>query len=384
MRRTWAIALVAAAVVLAALGPRIRVGWLAARLLYETARPFEASSPARLRAEPLVQVIELEVGHAVVVADLYRPPGRGPHPGILLVHGMADAGRSDERLTRFADALARAGYVVLVPDLEGLRRFRVSLDDVGTIVSAFEHLRSAPGVRTDRVAMFGASYSGALALLAAADPAIADGVRFCFLLGAYHDLRNVIVFMTTGHYRVDGQWARLEPENFGRWVFLLNVDDVVESPSDRETLERIALAKLADPDADVFSLVGRLGAEGRRVFDIITATDPDAAVALLDELPERASEYLARLSPKGSMASVKARLILVHGRDDNMIPYTESLALAEEAPAGTRTRLELLGSFRHVDLIVEPDGGVHSLARAAAEILALYSIAWDIVAEGRL
>jgi fermentation-respiration switch protein FrsA (DUF1100 family) len=383
--RWWRVfALAAVAIALVALAPRIRVGWLAAKLLYETANPRDGTTLSQLRAEPIVEVTEFEVGGVKVAADLYRPAGHAPHPGILLVHGMVDVGRSDERLMGFADALARAGYVVLVPDFEGLKEFRVSLDDVGTIVAAFERLETLPGVRRDRTGIFGASYSGGLALLAAGDPAIADRVRFCFLLGAYHDLRNVVAYMTTGYYRDGGQWVYLEPENFGRWVFLLNGDDLVDDPADRATLVEIALAKLGNPDGDVSTRVSRLGDEGRRVYDLITAKDPDAALAMIDALAPRVRENLDRLSPRGTMSRVKADLILVHGRDDNMIPYPESSALAAEAAPGTRVHLELLDSFRHVDLLLKWEGGVRGAPRALAEIGRLYSVAWDLVAEGFL
>lgn len=384
MRWRRVVALAAVAITLAAFAPRIRVGWLAARLLYETANPGDGTTFSQLRAEPIVEATDFEVGDAQVAADLYHPAGRGPHPGIVLVHGMVDVGRSDERLMRFADALARAGYVVLVPEFEGLRQFRVSLDDVETIVSAFEHLEGLPGVRRDRVGIFGASYSGGLALLAAGDPAIADRVRFCFLLGAYHDLRNVVAYVTTGYYRDAGEWVYLEPQNFGRWVFLLNSDDLVDDPADRETLVEIALAKLEDPDRDVSREVERLHDEGKRVYDLLTAKDPDAALSMIDALAPRIREHLDRLSPRGTMSRVKAHLILVHGRDDNMIPHTESAALAAEAAPGTRVHLELLDSFEHVDLLLRWEGGVRGALRAVAEIWRLYSVAWDLLAEGFL
>jgi len=383
--RWWrVVALAAVVIALIALAPRIRVGWLAARLLYETANPDDGTTFSQLRAEPIVEVTELVAGDTTVVADLYHPARGGPHPGILLVHGMVDVGRSDERLMRFADALARAGYVVLVPEFEGLKQFRVSLDDVGTIVTSFEHLEGLPGVRRDRVGIFGASYSGGLALLAAGDPAIADRVRYCFLLGAYHDLRNVVAYITTGYYRDAGEWVYLEPENFGRWVFLLNGDDLVEDPADRATLVEIARAKLDDPDRDVSPEVGRLHDEGRRVYDLITAEDPEAALSMIGALPPGVRENLDRLSPRGKMSQVEADLILVHGRDDNMIPYPESVALAAEAASGTRVHLELLDSFRHVDLLLKREGGVRGLPRVLAEMAMLYSVAWDVLAEGFL
>lgn len=384
MRWVRVAALAAVAIVLVALAPRIRVGWLAARLLYETANPHEATTFSGLRAEPIVEVTDFEAGDATVAADLYRPSGRGPHPGILLVHGMVDVGRSDERLMRFADALARAGYVVLVPEFEGLKRFRVSLEDVGTIVAAFEHLEGLPGVRRDRVGIFGASYSGGLALLAAGDPTIADRVRFCFLLGAYHDLRNVVAYMTTGYYRDAGEWVYLEPENFGRWVFLLNADDLVDDPSDRATLVGIARSKLEDQDRDVSRQVSRLHDEGRRVYDLVTAEDPEAALSMIDALAPRVREHLDGLSPRGRMSRVRADLILVHGRDDNMIPHPESAALAAEAAPGTRVHLELLDSFQHVDLLLHRAGGPRGALQALEEIVRLYSISWDLLAGGLL
>jgi len=378
-RKLLVLALVVAATVLAL--PRAKVAVLAAMLLSEAAAPETDGFIARAIPDPIVEVVSYEVGDRTVVADLYHPSGGGPHPGIVLVHGMVDVGRNDERLMAFADALARAGYAALVPDFEGLRAFRASLDDVELIVGSYEYLAGTHWVRPDRVGLFGISYSGGLALLAAGDPRIADRVQFCFLLGAYHDLRNVVVYITTGYYRDAGEWVYLEPENFGRWVFLLNGDDLVDDPHDRDVLRAIALAKLDDPVRDVTREVGQLHAEGRRVFDLLTARDPDLAVRSLETLPPRLSRYLDALSPRGRMGLVRARLILAHGRDDNMIPYTESLAVAAEAGIGPDVHLEILDSFRHVDLRLERGRG---LTHGATELARLYSVAWDVLAEGLL
>ena len=44
------------------------------------------------------------------------PPGRGPHPAVLLLHGHGDT-LEDALALRFGDALAAAGHVVLAPSL---------------------------------------------------------------------------------------------------------------------------------------------------------------------------------------------------------------------------------------------------------------------------
>jgi fermentation-respiration switch protein FrsA (DUF1100 family) len=48
------------------------------------------------------------------------------------------------------------------------------------------------------------------------------------------------------------------------------------------------------------------------------------------------------------LRSLRARLILIHGRDDPMIPFSESEALAAAAPRGAAS-LFLVDSIGHVE-----------------------------------
>jgi fermentation-respiration switch protein FrsA (DUF1100 family) len=50
------------------------------------------------------------------------------------------------------------------------------------------------------------------------------------------------------------------------------------------------------------------------------------------------------------LKSLQARLILVHGKNDNLIPYPESLALASAAPEGLADVSLIHGVLGHVDL----------------------------------
>ena len=109
-------------------------------------------------------------------ATFFTPPGHGRVPAILLAHGF---GETKEAVRPEAEQLARAGFAVLTWSARGFGRStgQVALDapdyevtDVGQLVS---WLARQPRVRLDgpgdpRVGITGASYGGALALLAAA------------------------------------------------------------------------------------------------------------------------------------------------------------------------------------------------------------------------
>jgi len=383
-RATRALAVIAIlAATLFVAWPRIRVVYLATLILVEATTPEVDGPMSRLRADPAFETITFESGGATIVADLYRPPGDGPHPAVVVSHGMDDGGRGDPRLVNIADALARAGFVSLVPEYPSLKSLTVRTSAVDEIVDAYRHAESLPYVDSGRVGLFGVSYAGGLSVVAAADPRITDRVRFCFSLGGHHDLRRVVIYMMTGMYREDGDWVYLEPENYGRWVFLANSVHLVDDADDRAVLMRIAEAKLRDPACDVSADVAELGEEGRNAYALLVCEDPVEAGATIDALGEGIRRYLVALSPSGRVGTLRARLILAHGRDDNMIPYTESVALSAEARSARGVRLVLVDSFRHVDLVLggRGEGGRGDTIREALRLLALTC---DLVSQGSL
>ncbi len=114
--------------------------------------------------------------HVSLDATFFTPPGRGRVPAILLAHGF---GETKDSVRPEAEQLARAGFAVLTWSSRGFGRStgEVALDSPDYEVKDVEQLVSwlarQPRVMLDgpgdpRVGITGASYGGAIALLAAA------------------------------------------------------------------------------------------------------------------------------------------------------------------------------------------------------------------------
>ena len=381
-KRTRLITLAAVAVALLCFSTHIHVAYLTALVLMELGSPEVDGPIASRRPDPIIERVSFDAAGTTMVADLYRPPDDERHPGIVLSHGVANRGKDDPRLVNFSDALARAGYVALVPDFVNLKEFRVRPSDVDEFVGSYEYLETHARVDPDRIGLFGFSYAGGLAVLSASDPRIAERVRFCFLLGGYYNLENVVTYITTGIYERDGERVHLEPRNSGRWAFLLNSADLIEDEGDREMLMRISRLKLDDPERDISALVATLGEEGARAYALMVNDDPDSTRVLIDGLSERVREYFEDLTLEGQIDGLRARLIVGHGRDDDMIPYTESLLLAENVPPGTAVHIVILESFHHVDITLGDGEGMAGFFASVAEALRLFSITYDLLAQG--
>jgi pimeloyl-ACP methyl ester carboxylesterase len=249
----------------------------------------------------------------------------------VLVHGVTAAGKDDPRVVQAAGLLARAGFDVLVPSIPGLMRGRLRPADAEPVVAAVE---AASAGR--RAALLAVSIGAGPAVLAAADDRVRNRVSAVVTLGGYASAQELVRFFLTGDY-----------------AFGDHRGHVRHDPAAVETFLRA--------NADLLA-----GHDPRRL-----ATDHAAARRFLADLPAEARALLPQLSPISALGAVRARLVLVHGRRDRVVPFTETLRLAAARPAGTR--VVLLGSVDHVEA-----GGVWAVLRSAHDLLALWSVMYTV------
>lgn len=330
-------------------GCALQRGYEAALLLADVAAGDGPSTLRNTTPPPTRLSVQYAVEDRAYQADCYLP-GQSARTGIVLVHGLAEAGPKDPRLVAFATSLARARFAVFVPDLSGLRALRVGTGDVQAIVDAFAYFAT----RTDlapqpRIGIGAFSYGVGPALLAAMDERIRNNVTFVLAVGGYHDLSSVITFFTTGYFRDNGAWRYLAPNEYGKWAFVLSNAGRVLDRADQRLLQRIAERKLQDLAAPTADLAEQLGPEGQAVYSLVTNTDPERVPELLARLPNPMQTALAALDlANKDLAQLRARVILIHGRDDSIIPYTESVALKRRLQ--DQAELFLIGGLHHVDV----------------------------------
>jgi acetyl esterase/lipase len=293
---------------------------------------------------------------------------------MLLVFGVNNVGRNHPAIVRVADGLARSGVAVLVPDSQTLLEGRLEVAEIDGVVHAFETLAARPEVDPERVGIVGFSVGGSLALLAAADPDIADEVSWVNAFGAYADAAEYLASVAAHAYEApDSVVAEWIPTELAREVYLQFLLDRVADPQDRGALEAaFADAILA---ADRGPRDGHLRASlrtdaARAVYDLMVVRTLAEAREAIAALPAESGDFIAAISPAGSMAGLRADVHLMHERDDHHVPYVQSRALAAElTDAGRLARHTEFRLFDHV----QPDD--LDLAAATPE---LWKLLWHV------
>lgn len=336
-------------------GAEIKRGFLTILIMTDALRPPEKAVMGKLIPSPVVKAVTVFSKGRGVRADLYIPKPQGRFTPLLLVHGVNPTGKDDPQIVVLAKDLAMAGFLVMVPDMEGMKRLRMRVSDIEDVIRSFlylsNHRQAGPGG-----CMMGISYGAGPVLFAAADKRVSRRLRTVVSFGGYGDLRAVLMFVLTGHYDYAGQRGYQRPDESFRWAFMYRNLDLIRSIHDRALLKTIIEKRNLYELKEAAGLARRLGPEAMAVYDFISNREQGRFVALYEKLPLDMREYMEALSPVRVMKRTRAYFIIAHGVEDYSIPYTESLRLADAVGDPDRVHLAVLPQFMHTEP-VEPSFG---------------------------
>jgi len=316
---------------------------------------FVSGSGSRLKqitTTPVRQTLRYQIEGRHYTGDLYLSD-ESPRAGIVLVPGVVPKGKDDARLVALANTLARLRFAVLTPDLVGPRNLRVRSNDVREVADAFAYLVSRPElVPGGRAGIAGFSYGAGPVLLASLEPDIREQVRFILTLGGYYDLESIVTYFTTGYYRDEktGRWQHLSPRPYALRVFGLSNTDLLVRDEDRQRLRAALWETDEEDDAGGLAPLSGLAADAEALQNLLVNEDPAQVPVLMERLSPSMRAELEGINPAGrDLSGLRAQVILLHGRSDNIIPYTESVALARALPT-EQVSLFLIDGFAHVDI----------------------------------
>jgi acetyl esterase/lipase len=257
-----------------------------------------------------------------------------------------------------ANTLARLDFTVLVPDLPNARHYRMRSGDVRAVADSFAWLASRPVLAPPgHIGIGGFSYGAGPAVLAALQPDIREQVHFVLAVGGYYSLEQVVTYLTTGYYRVVtpagtavSTAGRRTPHPYAEAAFIRSNLELLERPADRGFFRRYAQYIAGNRGDAEEPLPPRLAPDAQAFYDLLTNHLPARVPELLAGLAPRMRTELEGIDPAShDLTRLQAEVILLHGRSDNLIPYTQSIALANALPAG-QVQVFLIDGLAHVDL----------------------------------
>jgi pimeloyl-ACP methyl ester carboxylesterase len=304
-------------------------------------------------------------------AWLYRPKARPLAGTYLLAPGLHYAGPADPRMDRFCRVLSAAGYAVLAPFLPDFLELRVRAsltDDLERCLLLLQERRE--WCPSGRPALFSISFGALPALRLAARTEHQRAFQRLFLFGGYANWAQTIEYCLSG--RIDGRPHGVRDPLNQPVVFMNLLDQLPQRPAEPSALlaawRRYVESTWGRPEmkaADRYQPLARrlaeeLDAPVAELFLQGCGLDGDAlglCRAALDQ-----PDIAALLDTGPVLADIRAPVTVVHGLEDDVIPYSQSEELHRRLGEHTECELHLTGLVDHTRSVAKIGAGVRELA----------------------
>ncbi len=314
-------------------------------------------------------------------AYVYEPPR--PSGVFVVVPGLHFAGPDDPRLDRFCRVLAAAGHLVVAPFLPSFSALVVEAvvtDDLADVFDEAERQGRSRGLAAPALLSisFGGLPSAALAARATHARRIGGWISF----GGYCDFGATVRFALSGRFERDGRTHEAARDPLNAPVVILNVlpfleldpaiDRVRLAAALREVAHRtwgkMELKLHGARDPIVRGVADPLPPALRELVLVASGVEP-GAIDLLEAGLARAGAAFDFADPRPHLGRVEAPVVVVHGRDDDVIPWVEAEKLGRALPPG-KGQVLLTGLWGHTGTALPHPADAVREARSMLGILA--------------
>jgi pimeloyl-ACP methyl ester carboxylesterase len=270
--------------------------------------------------------IRARSGNRLHSAIVYCPLKSIPTRAVILIAGLSELGCHHPRLIAFSRYLADSGLMVITPDIQEYRDLQLTAAPITQILFWHKRISSLDGgAKIQAIGIAGISFSGTIALMAAADPEINRKTAFVVALGPYCDLTRCARDWFAGPPDAPAA-VTFGGKFYAKWIIMRGALDRVKSAKDRIFLHTVLdtlLLKNQIPPADP-----SLTAEGKRWYELATMPGNRSDPELSEQIESRLmSTVYPSLNPEKALKEIVCPVFIIHGASDDLIPAREGLDL---------------------------------------------------------
>ena len=291
---------------------------------------------------------ELSLSSGKTPLLLYTPSQK--EKGLILsLSGFSMSGYEDKRIAVVNNAFAKLGYRVITPKIPTIDALLIHPSGIDEVQELITHIAADEVLNPHKFspAVFAPSFTAGIAALAIAEMPENSISSLC-LIGSFCDFESTIQFALTNEKNVDDYGMHILMKNFLKHEVGHHprLEEIIQTALEDNGLKRqvpMLPSLLAQTDAETLDLYKKLrhDTEFRREVIMRAWTKiPDFAI------------WKNRLDLSKHANKITCPISIIHGKEDNVIPSSESVWLHALMKDNTKTHLEVSNLLDHGDLKV--------------------------------
>ena len=261
-------------------------------------------------------------------------PKKAHQTTFILFPGASPFAEEHPGMIGLATTIMNLGYTVFIPRIPPLKALNIKSENVEWFARAYEQIINRDGIDKTNVAIIGISFGGSLLLKATLDERIkSNPPRSMLMYGSCFDLESGLNFLLSGEIKHNGKIAYIPPNDWGLTVLFHNFLKDMNTGFDTTAIRTVLAARVADKLDEVERLKTELIEHDLIFVEAVLSGKCNPQIEKIShQIIESQKDALDEVSPSSFCEKISMKIFIMHGANDSMVPYTESIKLGENLP----------------------------------------------------
>ena len=287
----------------------------------------------------------------------------------ILFPGASPTAEDHPKMIMLGQVLAKNGFKVYIPRIPPLKKLDITIINVQWFTCFYQWIINTEKVNPQKILMAGMSYGGGLMLRMLKE--INNKVplpKSVLTFGTYSDYNSLFHYFLTGSISANGKQFQIPPHEWGLVVIFQNYLKNLQTNWDSSELQKAIQLKIQD-DVNCDILINKLPDFQKEMYhSIMSGTSTPEVKKLAQTILKNEQESFKHLSPKYWAKDIWEKVFIMHGAHDSMVPFTESIQLADYLP-----NTELCISYLYEHNEFSSNGGFFFKIKELIKLLQFYA-----------
>ncbi len=288
----------------------------------------------------------------------------------ILFPGASPTAEDHPKMIMLGQVFAQNGFKVYIPRIPPLKKLDITMINVQWFTCFYQWIIDVENVKPQQIFMAGMSYGGGLMLRMLKE--INNKVplpKSILTFGTYSDSQSLFHYFLTGSMFKNGKQFQIPPHEWGLVVIFQNYLKNIQTNWDSTELQKAIQLKIQEKNVECDIQVKKLSDFQRNIFhSIISGKATPEVKKLVQTILKNEQKSFINLSPKYWAEDILEKVFIIHGSNDSMVPFTESIQLADYLP---NTELCISYLFEHNE--INSNGGLLFNIKELVKLVKFYA-----------
>ena len=271
-------------------------------------------------------------GNAIPLKILYRVNCNNKNTIIIFPGASSDAEKHPGMLF-LGSIICKLGYRVIIPCIPPLKKLKIDESCFDWFAHAYSKIIERDDIKK-QVSAMALSFGGALLLRASLDKRITSNPpKSIMTFGTYSDIQTTLNFLCSGMVLINNKKYKIKPHSWGLMILFHNFLDKLnfkEIKNYKFEIKKIIGLKILDKHKEVENEVNKLPNEPKNFINKIFNSNITKDISIeIKRVIDNEKDFINKMSPKYWGNKVKSKVFIMHGSNDSMVPFTESINLGK-------------------------------------------------------